>query len=83
VSDGHWTDTGNLFRVLADIDFQGASPVYERLARAAADDTEIVALLDAAAPVGRDPMRAQVLAVAGAHVAWLAWLDRASGRPRS
>jgi hypothetical protein len=33
-------------------------------------------------PVGPDPVPPQVLGVAGAHVAWLAWLDAASGRPR-
>jgi hypothetical protein len=35
----------NLFRVLAEIDFRGASPLYERLAREAADDPEMLSLL--------------------------------------
>jgi hypothetical protein len=55
VTDRRWIDTGNLFRVLADLDFHGASPLYERLARAAADDEEVVSLLDAAAPADRLP----------------------------
>ncbi|MBV9284479.1 MAG: DUF2332 family protein, partial [Acidimicrobiia bacterium] len=44
-----------MFRVLADFDFEGASPLYHRLATAAADDPEVVALLLPAAPRDRMP----------------------------
>jgi hypothetical protein len=68
VSNGTWTDTGNLFRFLADGDFHDASPLYERLARAAADDEEIVSLLDAAAPADRLP---HLLFAAGQYLLFL------------
>ncbi len=45
----------NLFRLLADIDFRGASPLYERLARETADDPELPALVLPAAPSDRLP----------------------------
>ncbi|MBV9040540.1 MAG: DUF2332 domain-containing protein [Acidimicrobiia bacterium] len=44
-----------MFRVLAEFDFEGASPLYHRLATAAADDPEVVALLLPAAPRDRMP----------------------------
>ena len=44
-----------MFRVLADFDFAGASPLYQRLATAAAEDPEVVALLLPAAPRDRMP----------------------------
>ncbi len=49
--------------VLADDDFAGYSPIYERIARALADDDASLALLLDAAPVGRTP----VLALAAVH----------------
>ena len=49
--------------VLADDDFAGYSPIYERIARALADDDESLALLAGTAPVGRIP----VLALAAVH----------------
>jgi hypothetical protein len=48
-------DVANLFRLLADIDFRGASPLYERLARETADDPELLALVLPAAPRDRYP----------------------------
>jgi hypothetical protein len=45
----------SLFRLLADIDFRGASPLYERLARETAEDPELLALLLPAAPQDRFP----------------------------
>ena len=45
----------NLFRLLADIDYRGASALYERLARDTADDTELLELLLPAAPGDRLP----------------------------
>jgi hypothetical protein len=38
-------DIAYLFRVLAELDYRGASPLYERLALAAADDPDILHLL--------------------------------------
>jgi hypothetical protein len=38
-------DIAYLFRVLAELDYRGASPLYERLALAAADDPDILRLL--------------------------------------
>ena len=49
--------------VLADDDFAGYSPVYERIARALADDDASLSLLLDAAPIGRTP----VLALAAVH----------------
>ena len=49
--------------VLADDDFAGYSPIYERIARALADDDRSLALLLDAAPTGRTP----VLALAAVH----------------
>lgn len=46
---------GNLFEILADLDFRGASPVYERLARDAAEDGDVLSLLLSAAPNDRTP----------------------------
>jgi hypothetical protein len=51
------------FVVLADDDFAGYSPIYERIARAIAEDDASLALLLDAAPVGRTP----VLALAAVH----------------
>ncbi len=48
-------DVAYLFRVLAEIDYRGASPLYERLALASADDPEVLALLLPAAPRDRLP----------------------------
>jgi hypothetical protein len=47
-------DVADLFRVLAEIDFHPGS-LYERLARAAADDPEVLSLLLPAAPRDRLP----------------------------
>jgi hypothetical protein len=49
--------------VLADDDFAGYSPIYERIARELADDDDALALLAGTAPVGRTP----VLALAAVH----------------
>ncbi len=51
------------FRTLADDDFAGYCPIYDRIARAIADDEASLALLLDAAPVGRTP----VLALAAVH----------------
>jgi hypothetical protein len=58
----HWpvaTDdlqaVANLFALLAEIDFRGASPLYERLARDSAEDPELLALVLPAAPRDRLP----------------------------
>jgi hypothetical protein len=48
-------DVAYLFRVLAEVDYRAASPLYERLAIAAADDPEVLALLLPAAPRDRLP----------------------------
>jgi hypothetical protein len=48
-------DVAYLFRVLAEVDFWGASPLYARLATAAADDTEVLSLLLPAARPDRQP----------------------------
>jgi hypothetical protein len=45
----------DVFRLLAEIDYRGASPLYERLAREAAEDPEILELLLRAAPRDRLP----------------------------
>lgn len=45
----------NLFRLLAAIDYRGASPLYERLAEEAAEDPEVLAVLLPAAPRDRLP----------------------------
>jgi hypothetical protein len=45
----------NLFALLAEIDFRGASPLYERLARDSAEDPELLALVLPAAPRDRLP----------------------------
>jgi hypothetical protein len=45
----------NLFRLLAEIDYRGASPLYERLAGEAAEDPEVLELLLPAAPRDRLP----------------------------
>lgn len=58
------------FGVLADDDFAGYSPVYERIARAIADDDQSLALLVDAAPTGRAP----VLFLAATHDLVLAGL---------
>jgi hypothetical protein len=60
-----------LFRVLAELDFRGASPLYERLAREAADDDEVLALLLPAAPRDRMPH------LLFAAVQYLVWGDGA------
>jgi hypothetical protein len=51
------------FRTLADQDFAGYSPTYERIARAIADDPDSLGLLLDAAPTGRTP----ILALAAVH----------------
>ena len=43
---------------------------------------ERLSFLYGVVPIGHESLSAQVLAAAGAHVAWLAWLDPVSGRPR-
>src|SRR5258708_38593327 len=43
------------FRIFAEVDFKGSSPLYERLARESADDPEILSLLRPAAPSDRLP----------------------------
>jgi len=48
-------DVGYLFRALAELDYRGASPLYERLAVAAADDPDVLSLLLAAARHERLP----------------------------
>ncbi|HKA04248.1 MAG TPA: DUF2332 domain-containing protein, partial [Acidimicrobiales bacterium] len=48
-------DVAYLFRVLAEVDYRGASPLYERLALAAADDPDVLALLLPAARRDRLP----------------------------
>ena len=48
-------DVGYLFRVLAELDYRGASPLYERLAMAAADDSDVLGLLLPAARHERLP----------------------------
>ena len=48
-------DIGYLFRVLAELDYRGASPLYERLAVAAADVPDFLRLLLPAAPHERLP----------------------------
>jgi hypothetical protein len=45
----------NLFRLLGEIDYRGASPLYERLTRDAAEDPEVLELLLPAAPRDRFP----------------------------
>jgi hypothetical protein len=55
MSDAEVDDVAALFRLLADIDFPGASPLWERLTREAADDREVVSLLLPAAPADRLP----------------------------
>ena len=55
MSDPGLDAVAGMFRVLADFDFAGASPLYHRLATAAADDPEVVALLLPAAPRDRMP----------------------------
>ena len=55
LSDPGLEPVAGMFRVLADFDFAGASPLYQRLATAAADDAEVVALLLPAAPRDRMP----------------------------
>ncbi len=89
MSYGHWTDTGNLFRVLADIEIERGSTrprhptgLVDALP-APAVELDRLSFLYGVVPIGPEPMPGQVLAVAGAHVAWLAWLDPATGRPRS
>jgi hypothetical protein len=46
---------GTMFEVLAEGDFRGVSPLYERLARDAAGDPEVLALLLPATPRNRLP----------------------------
>jgi len=58
-----------LFRVLAELDFRGASPLYERLARKSADDDDVLALLLPAAPRDRMPH------LLFAAVQYLLWRD--------
>ncbi|HEX6477117.1 MAG TPA: DUF2332 domain-containing protein [Acidimicrobiales bacterium] len=48
-------DVAYLFALLAEIDFRGASPLYERLARDSAEEPELLALLLPAAPRDRLP----------------------------
>jgi hypothetical protein len=48
-------DIGYLFRVLAELDYRGVSPLYDRLAVAAADDPDILRLLLPAARLERLP----------------------------
>jgi len=55
VTDDGVEAVSGMFRVLADFDFAGASPLYQRLANAAADDPEVVGLLLPAAPRDRMP----------------------------
>jgi hypothetical protein len=45
----------DLFRILADIDFEDASPLWARLSREAADDPEVLTMLLPAAPRDRLP----------------------------
>lgn len=60
---GGTEDLAERFLVLADHDFAGYSPVYERVARALADDPEALGLLLDGAPA----RRAAVLALAAVH----------------
>jgi hypothetical protein len=46
---------GGLFRALAEIDFRGFSPLYDRLATEASNDPEILSLLLPAGPTDRLP----------------------------
>jgi hypothetical protein len=46
---------GGLFRALAEIDFRGSSPLYERLALDASGDDEVLSLLSPAATTDRLP----------------------------
>jgi len=55
MADPELEAVANLFRLLADIDYRGASALYERLARDTADDTELLELLLPAAPGDRLP----------------------------
>ena len=55
VNQSEFESVAGLFRFLAEHDFRGASPLYENLAQAAADDRELLALLDPAAPPDRVP----------------------------
>jgi hypothetical protein len=45
----------DMFRILADIDFEDASPLWARLTREAADDPEVLTMLLPAAPRDRLP----------------------------
>jgi hypothetical protein len=70
VGEPDTTALADRFSVLADDDFAGYSPVYERIARAIADDPESLALLVDVAPTGRAP----VLFLAATHDLVLAGL---------
>jgi hypothetical protein len=53
--DEELESVANLFLLLAEIDYKGAAPLYERLAREAAEDPEVLELLLPAAPRDRFP----------------------------
>ena len=55
MADAEIEAVANLFRLLAEIDYRGASPLYERLAREGAEDPELLELLLPAAPQDRLP----------------------------
>jgi Uncharacterized protein conserved in bacteria (DUF2332) len=49
------SELGDLFRLLAEVEFHGSSPLYERLCIGAAEEPEILAMLLQAAPADRMP----------------------------
>ena len=55
MADAELETVASLFRLLAEIDYRGASPLYERLAREGAEDPELLELLLPAAPQDRLP----------------------------
>jgi hypothetical protein len=55
MADEELEAVANLFLLLAEVDYRGASPLYERLTRDAAEDPEILELLLPAAPRDRLP----------------------------
>lgn len=62
-SDAHLAAVAERFAYSAEREFRGASPLYERLALAVADDAELLALA-ATAPLARQP---QLLLFAAVH----------------
>src|SRR5580698_9080689 len=55
MTDADLDALAGLFRALADIDYRGFSPLYERLANEASDDPEILSLLLPVGPNDRLP----------------------------